>query len=140
MDCPVAGGASTVKVGVHMASLLPAALAKADLSLTAQDQDGEAAVCVNTHLVKESLSSAADIDCSTATCPDQCNCSLDKCASEIDACLAVPNCASAQSCALSCACSDNACILKCAASSPSIKALPVAKCINSNCGSTAVAV
>jgi len=69
-----------VKVGVHMASLLPAALAKADLALTAQDQDGEPAVCVNTHLVKESLSSGLDIDCSTAACPDQCTCSLDKCA------------------------------------------------------------
>merc|ERR1712151_565021 len=140
MSCPVAVGPSTVKVGVHMASILPAALAKADLSLTAQDQDGEAAVCVNTHLVKESLSSSADIVCSKATCEEACSCSLDKCASEIDACLAVSNCASAQSCALGCACSDSTCILKCAASSPSIKALPVAKCINSNCGSTAVAV
>merc|ERR1712107_648242 len=129
-------GPSTVKVGVHMASLLPAALAKADLSLTALDQDGESAVCVNTHLVKESLSSSLDIDCSTAACPDQCSCSLDKCASQIDACLAVDNCAKAQTCALACPCSDDACILKCAASSPSIKALPAAKCINSECSST----
>merc|ERR1719454_895796 len=42
MSCPVAVGPSTVQVGVHMASILPAALAKADLALTALDQDGEA--------------------------------------------------------------------------------------------------
>merc|ERR1712151_812465 len=137
MSCPVAVGPSTVKVGVHMASILPAALAKADLSLTAQDQDGEAAVCVNTHLVKKAHGASLDIDCSTAACPDQCSCSLDKCASEIDACLAIDNCASSQDCALQCPCSDNACMLKCAASSPSIKALPVAKCVNSQCGNLA---
>merc|ERR1712232_530533 len=53
MSCPVAVGPSTVGVGVHMASILPAALAKADLSLTALDQDGEQALCVNTHLQRE---------------------------------------------------------------------------------------
>jgi len=90
----------------------------------------------NTHLVKESLDSAFDIDCSTAACPDQCSCSLDKCTSEINACLAVDNCAKAQTCALACPCSDTACILKCAANSPSIKALPAAKCINSQCSSS----
>merc|ERR1719454_2684574 len=99
MSCPVAVGPSTVQAGVHMASILPAALAKADLALTALDQDGEQAVCVNTHLVKESLSSSLDIDCSTSPCPDSCTCSLDKCASQIDACLAVDNCAAAQTCA-----------------------------------------
>merc|ERR1711981_589202 len=79
------------------------------------------------------LSSSADIDCSKATCQEACTCSLDKCASEIDACMAVPNCASSQSCALACGCGDTACTLKCAAQSPSIKALPAAMCINSNC-------
>merc|ERR1712227_938079 len=74
-----------------------------------------------------------DIDCSKATCQDACTCSLDKCASQIDECMAVPNCASAQTCALACGCGDTACTLKCAAASPSIKALPAAKCINSNC-------
>merc|ERR1711879_1064466 len=81
---------------------------------------------------------SGDIDCSKAVCQEDCECSLSKCGSEIDACLAAPNCASSQDCALACPCSDNACILKCAASSPSIKALPVAKCINSNCGSASV--
>merc|ERR1712048_526578 len=45
MDCPVAVGPSKVVLGVKLASILPAALAKADLSLTALDQDGEQAVC-----------------------------------------------------------------------------------------------
>merc|ERR1712226_97038 len=79
------------------------------------------------------LSSSADIDCSTATCQEACTCSLDKCASEIATCMSAPNCASAQTCALACGCGDTACTLKCAAASPSIKALPAAKCINSNC-------
>merc|ERR1712113_360332 len=81
---------------------------------------------------------AEAIDCTKAVCQDQCSCSLDKCASEIDACLAVDNCAASQDCALSCPCSDNACMLKCAASNPSAKALPVATCVNSKCGSVAV--
>merc|ERR1719454_2417019 len=62
MSCPVAVGASTVKVGVKMASLLPAALAKADLALTALDQDGEQAVCVNTHMVKESFAAVIGVE------------------------------------------------------------------------------
>lgn len=64
MDCPVAVGPSTVKVGVHMASILPARLAKADLALTALDQDGEQAVCVNTHLVKEQTDVDVEFGCS----------------------------------------------------------------------------
>merc|ERR1711862_75978 len=83
-----------------------------------------------------SFSSAADIDCTKATCQKDCECSLEQCASEIDACLAAPNCAASQDCALACPCDNDACILKCAASSPSIKALPVAKCINSKCDSS----
>merc|ERR1711937_701417 len=85
-------------------------------------------------VVKKELKAKA-IDCTKATCQSQCECSLDKCADAIDACLAVDNCAASQDCALQCACSDNACMLKCAASSPSIKALPVAKCVNTQCGS-----
>merc|ERR1711990_434944 len=97
-----------------------------------------AAKCINSQCAS-SVAAKKDIDCTTAACPDQCTCSLDKCASEIDACLAAPNCASSQDCALACACSDNACMLKCAASSPSVKALPVAKCVNSECGSKTAA-
>jgi hypothetical protein len=58
MDCPVAVGPSTVSMGVHMSGALPASLAKADLTLTAIDQDGEQAVCVNTHLEKEATAEA----------------------------------------------------------------------------------
>merc|ERR1712048_1419499 len=92
-----------------------------------------AAKCINTNCNVASVQSAASIDCSKATCQDACTCSLDKCASEIDACMSAPNCASAQDCALACPCGDTACTLKCAAASPSIKALPAAKCINTNC-------
>merc|ERR1712085_92832 len=84
------------------------------------------------------LKTTADIDCTTAVCESQCTCSLDKCADEIASCLSETSCAKSQDCALACPCSDNACILKCAASHPSLKALPVAKCINSNCGSVLV--
>merc|ERR1711874_651202 len=55
MDCPVPVGPSTVKLGVHMVSILPAMFAKADMALVAVDQDGEQTVCVNTHLQKEDL-------------------------------------------------------------------------------------
>merc|ERR1719360_93365 len=100
------------------------------------------AKCVNSKCGSSSvaLKSKADIDCSKATCQAQCECSLQQCASEIDACMSAPNCASSQDCALACPCSDNACMLKCAASSPSIKALSVAKCVNSKCGSSSVSV
>merc|ERR1711976_304975 len=100
-----------------------------------------AAKCINSKCnVGAALKSSADIDCSKATCKDACTCSLDECASEIDACMSAPNCASAQTCALACACGDTACTLKCAAASPSIKALPAAKCINSKCNVGATVV
>merc|ERR1712157_81440 len=110
-----------------------------NIQISALSSSGDKLLCMAIETNGLSQASAA-VDCTKATCQDQCECSLDKCASEIDACLAVDNCASAQDCALGCACSDNACILKCAATSPSLKALPVAKCINANCGSTQVAV
>merc|ERR1712048_1205738 len=63
-----------------------------------------------------------------------CECSYTSCSDEVDACLADDKCASSQDCAFGCACNDDACLLKCAASSPSLKALPLAKCITSKCG------
>merc|ERR1712107_939168 len=84
------------------------------------------------------VGNALSIDCSTSACPDSCACSLDQCATEINACLADDTCAAAQSCALACPCNDDACVLKCAASSPSIKALPAANCINSKCSSASL--
>merc|ERR1712187_747940 len=92
--------------------------------------------CLNSNCA----STVSAVDCSTAACPDQCQCGLDKCGSAIDACLADATCAASQECALACACSDTACTLKCAAASPSAKALPVASCLNSNCASTVTAV
>jgi len=50
MACPVAAGPATVGLGVKLASALPDTLATADLDLTAVDQDGEPALCVNNHL------------------------------------------------------------------------------------------
>merc|ERR1712156_1092398 len=88
--------------------------------------------------VKISDYTVAAVDCSTAACPDQCQCGLDKCGDAINSCLADSACAASQECALACACSDTACTLKCAASSPSAKALPVATCLNSNCASVVV--
>merc|ERR1712039_775234 len=92
------------------------------------------ATCLNSNCA----STVAAVDCSTAACPDQCQCGLDKCGDAINSCLADSACAASQECALACACSDTACTLKCAASSPSAKALPVATCLNSNCASVVV--
>merc|ERR1719191_1594814 len=80
------------------------------------------------------------VDCSKATCEKNCKCTNDKCASQVAACLGDSACAGSQDCALGCACGDDACILKCAASSPSAKALPLATCIKSNCNAPAVVV
>merc|ERR1711862_1042844 len=99
-----------------------------------------AAKCINSNCNFPPAKASADIDCSKATCKEACTCSLDKCADEIATCMAAPNCASAQDCALACGCGDTACTLKCAAASPSIKALPAAKCINSNCNFPPAAV
>merc|ERR1712025_777124 len=90
------------------------------------------ATCLNSNCASNLK---ADVDCSTAACPDQCQCGLDKCADVIDTCLADATCAQGQACALACPCSDTAFSLKCAAANPSTKALPVATCLNSNCAS-----
>merc|ERR1711862_1004663 len=91
------------------------------------------ATCINSNCA--GLKSAG-VDCSASACPSQCECSLDKCADSINTCLADATCAKGQACALACPCSDTACSLKCAAATPSPKALPVATCINSNCASS----
>merc|ERR1712093_833632 len=81
--------------------------------------------------------SSTAVDCTKAACQKECECTLTKCKSQVDACLADATCAKAQGCALGCACGDKACSLKCAAANPSPKALPVALCINANCASDA---
>merc|ERR1712048_154595 len=75
------------------------------------------------------------VDCSKATCQEECECSLKSCADPINACLADATCAKGQSCALGCACGDTACSLNCATQAGSPLALPVATCINSKCAS-----
>merc|ERR550537_433238 len=95
------------------------------------------ATCINSNCA--GLKSEG-VDCSKSACPSQCECSLDKCADSINTCLADAQCAQGQACALTCACGDTACNLKCAAATPSPKALPVATCINSNCAGTSVEV
>merc|ERR1712232_375385 len=45
----------TQKVGFTTASVVPAALAKADIQATAVDQNGEKAACISAHLQRESV-------------------------------------------------------------------------------------
>merc|ERR1712187_958200 len=77
----------------------------------------------------------AAVDCSKATCQSECECSLNSCADQINACLADATCSKGQDCALGCACGDTACSLNCATQAGSPLALPVATCINSKCSS-----
>merc|ERR1711976_137906 len=86
-----------------------------------------------------SLAATGRPDCSGATCSSSCECSYTSCSDEVDACLADDKCAASQDCAFTCGCGDDACLLKCAAQSPSLKALPLAKCITSKCNSLAAA-
>jgi len=136
LDFPIAAGTVTIEAELTTSSLLPSSLAKTHTEVRATEQNGEDLICLNLDTQKSTALEAKDIDCTTAVCQDQCTCSLDKCASEISACLGDSACAASQDCALSCPCSDNACMLTCAAKSPSIKALPVASCVNSKCAST----
>jgi len=53
LTCPVAVGPSSVKIDVKLASTVPASLAKADVAITAIDQDREPLLCVNNHLQKK---------------------------------------------------------------------------------------
>jgi low affinity Fe/Cu permease len=131
---PIAAGTTKIQTAVKTSSLIPASLAKVDVAIRATEQNGEDVICLDVHTEKQ-LSAEADIDCSTAACPDQCECSKVQCTDSINTCLADATCAAAQGCALACACSDQQCALNCAAASGSPLALPVATCINSNCAS-----
>merc|ERR1712232_1123567 len=129
LDCPVAAGTLSAGVGFTMASSVPAALAKADVSVSATDQNGDKAVCMTAHMARE----FTGVDCSGATCASVCSCANAKCSSEVDACLADSACASAQTCVLGCACGDVACAATCAASSGSSLANNVISCLSSSC-------
>merc|ERR1719458_710486 len=103
------------------------------VDLTATTTTGDKLFCMKINL--DTPKQLAGVDCSKAGCTADCECSNVKCATELDTCLSDATCAKAQDCALACPCDDNACILKCAAANPSVKALPAGKCIISNCGS-----
>jgi hypothetical protein len=135
VNYPIAAGTTNIAVDVQTSSVIPASLAKVDVAIRATEQNGEDVICLDVHTEKQ-LSSSADIDCSTAACPSQCECSLTQCADSINSCLADATCAAAQGCASACACNDQQCSLNCASSSGSPLALPVATCINSNCASS----
>merc|ERR1712151_894299 len=86
------------------------------------------------------VSKPQGVDCSTSKCPSECQCAQNKCADSVNACLADPQCAKGQSCALSCACGDKACAIKCELANPSAKATAVAKCALANCAKSAIVV
>merc|ERR1711982_174909 len=111
----------------------PPSLAKTSTHVTSSTASGDKLFCLNVNTEKQSLKATDRPDCSQAACQANCECSYVKCSDQFDACLAAPNCASSQDCAFACPCGDGSCLLKCATSSPSINALPLAKCITSNC-------
>merc|ERR1719482_507771 len=51
-DCPVSAGAISVATDVFLSAVLPSGAATADLALTATDQDGNTAICLNMHMKK----------------------------------------------------------------------------------------
>jgi len=139
LSYPIEKGDTDISVDVKTAPTIPVSLAKVDVEIRVTEQNGEDVVCLNVHTAKK-LATVEDVDCSTATCVDHCQCYLDQCASQIAACLEQPRCAAGQDCAFQCACGDTACALGCAAKNPSAKAMPVALCGISKCNKGDVSV
>merc|ERR1712093_275465 len=54
LDCPVAAGPLSASVGVSLSAAIPASLAKADVAVSATDQNGDKAICVTAHLTRQS--------------------------------------------------------------------------------------
>jgi len=133
LACPIQAGDAAVVLDITLAALLEDVNSLVKVDLTAATSSGDKLFCMKLNV--DTPKQLTGVDCSAAECPSQCECSNDKCATELDNCLSDAACAKVQDCALSCACSDNSCILKCAAASPSVKALPAATCINKQCGS-----
>merc|ERR1712100_489866 len=75
-------------------------------------------------------------DCSKTACPSKCQCAEQKCTKQITDCLGDESCASGQACIDKCACGDRACLLSCAKTIKSAKALPLAFCLERQCGAT----
>merc|ERR1712028_145467 len=84
------------------------------------------------------MGEVSGIDCSASACPAACTCSLDKCASQVDACLADSTCAAAEDCVLKCACGDAFCLAACISANPSPLAAAAATCINTNCNGESI--
>jgi len=93
------------------------------------------AQCIQTQCHTGTLLKATieDVDCSASSCQEACQCSVDKCGDEINLCLADAECSKVQSCAMTCGCGDDECMLGCASASNSTLAAPVAECVASNC-------
>merc|ERR1712183_77551 len=134
LSFPMSAGKTDIPVEVKVSSIIPASLASVDVHVTSTDATaGDQLFCLDVHTEKQALSAADRPDCSAAACQANCECSYVKCSDQVDACLAVDACAASQDCAFDCPCGDGSCLLKCAAQSPSLKALTLAKCITSNC-------
>jgi len=56
---PLAKGDVKIPVDVTTSSLIPASLAKVDVEIRAQEQNGEDVICLNVHTAKQELESAA---------------------------------------------------------------------------------
>merc|ERR1712048_118401 len=140
VNCPVAAGEISVSLDVNLLETGAVSNDLVTIDLSALSDTGDKLLCASLSVQTPGLKATDLPDCSTATCPKNCQCGEDNCADETNACLAAPNCASSQDCAFACACGDDACLLKCAAASPSIKALPLAKCIISKCNGNAIQV
>ena len=99
LDCSIANGQVDLKLDLNVLDSSAWANDLINIQISALSASGDKLLCmaIKTNGVAQALSA---VDCSNAACQDQCECSLDKCASEIDACLAVDNCASSQDCAL----------------------------------------
>jgi len=79
---------------------------------------------------------AIDVDCSTASCPDICSCSLSECKALADDCMGDEDCAKQHDCAFKCPCGDENCLLTCAGQSASPFATPLMECVQSKCFTT----
>merc|ERR1712151_656646 len=133
LDCPTKAGQIDVKLDLDLADSFANDLI--NIQLSALSLSGDKLLCME--IETNGVAAEARPDCSGAACSASCECSYTSCSDEVDACLADSKCASSQDCAFGCACNDDACLLKCAASSPSLKALPLAKCITSKCNNLA---
>jgi len=80
-----------------------------------------------------------ETDCSKMQCKKTCQCTKDKCSSEVQGCLGKSSCASMRSCIANCKCGDKACATACAGKNPfgAMQAKPLLACAKSHCASDA---